>query len=109
MSKLGIKKGDSVVIIAGKDGQSIAKKPSKVTAVYPDKNRVVVEGANLVQKHQKPTKGNEQGGITSKESPIHVSNVMLYCDSCKKGVKAGVKIKDNGTKARACKKCGSEF
>lgn len=109
MSKLGIKKGDSVVIITGKDGQTNAKKASKVSAVLLDKQRVIVEGANLVQKHKKPRKMNDQGGIISQESPIHVSNVMLYCDSCKRGVRAAMKVKDNGIKVRVCKKCGAEF
>ena len=72
MGKMHVKTGDTVVIIAGKD----KGKQGKVIAAYPKKDRVVVEGLNQVKRHTKPSQNNPQGGIITKEAPIHVSNVM---------------------------------
>jgi large subunit ribosomal protein L24 len=74
--KYNIKKGDSVVIIAGDDKD--LKKPRTVLHVIIDKGRVVVEGANIITKHTKPSAQNTKGGIVKKEAPIHISNVMLW-------------------------------
>lgn len=103
--KMKIKKGDTVVVISGANKD----KSGKVIAAFPKENRVVVEGVNLVQKHRKPRSVKQQGGIISQEAPIHVSNVMLLCNSCKKATRAKMKIKDNGKKVRICGKCGAEF
>ncbi len=73
-----IKKGDTVQITTGKD----AGKKGKVLKVIPRTNRVVVEGANRVKKHQRPTRALPQGGILKIESPLHASNVMLVCNKC---------------------------
>ncbi len=73
MSKLHVKKGDSVIVIAGNDKSD---KPRRVLAVYPDKQRVLVEEVNMVSKATKPNAQNPQGGVVKKEAPIHISNVM---------------------------------
>ncbi|MFN4197109.1 MAG: 50S ribosomal protein L24 [Caldimicrobium sp.] len=100
-AKCHIKKNDMVVVIAGKD----KGKMGKVLQVFPRKGRAVVEGVNIVKKHMKPTPYSS-GGIIEKPAPIHVSNLMLYCAKCKKGVKVARKFLEDGTKARVCKKCG---
>ncbi|KGN78684.1 50S ribosomal protein L24 [Porphyromonadaceae bacterium COT-184 OH4590] len=74
MSKLHVKKGDNVIVIAGNDKSN---KPRRVLAVYPDKQRVLVEEVNMVSKATKPNAQNPQGGVVKKEAPIHISNVML--------------------------------
>ena len=90
-----VKKGDTVVVIAGKD----RGKTGKILTAMPKNNRVVVEGVNIVVKHQKPTQQVQQGGRIEQEGSIHVSNVMLYSEKDKKGVRVGHKI-DNGKKVR---------
>lgn len=97
-----IKKGDNVLVIAGKD----AGKKGKVLRVLPKANRVVVEGVNRVKKHQKPTRALPQGGINRIESPLNISNVMLLCGKCNKPTRVGAKFLDNNEKVRYCKKCG---
>jgi large subunit ribosomal protein L24 len=74
--KFSIRKGDSVVVIAGSDKDLTT--PKRVMAVYPTTERVLVEGVNTVTKHKKPTAQNPQGGIVQEEAPIHISNVMLW-------------------------------
>lgn len=100
-NKLNVKKGDMVMIISGKD----AGKKGRVLEVMPKDNRVVVEKANIVKKHQKPTKSMPQGGIMDKEAPIHISNVMLYCTECNSVTRRSIKMTGEG-KVRVCKKCG---
>lgn len=100
-----VKKGDKVVIITGKDKGKIGK----ILTSLPKDNRVVVEGVNMITKHQKQTRDVQQAGILHQEGPINASNVMLYCDNCKSGVRTDIKIIDGGKKVRACKKCGQLF
>ncbi|MEW6662805.1 MAG: 50S ribosomal protein L24 [Bacillota bacterium] len=100
--KVHVKKGDTVVVITGKS----AGKKGKVLAVEPEKQRVIVEGVNMVKRHTKPTQKVQQGGIIEKEAPVASSNVMVFCSRCNKPTRIGKKLLDNGTKARACKKCG---
>lgn len=97
-----VKKGDTVVVISGKD----KGKKGKVLAAMPKTNRVIVEGVNMLTKHKKPNPQLQQGGIIHQEGSIHVSNVMLYCNKDKTGVRVGHKILENGEKVRVCKKCG---
>jgi large subunit ribosomal protein L24 len=99
--KIHVKTGDTVMVIAGKDKDAIGK----VLAVIPAKNRVIVEKANIVKKHQKPTRDLPQGGIMEKEAPLHSSNVMLYCTECKSVTRVSMKNTAEG-KVRVCKKCG---
>lgn len=114
-----IKVNDTVVVIAGKDKYAIDKKGNKilktgkVLKVYPKENRVLVEGVNMVKKHQKPTQQNQSGQIIEQEAPIHVSNVMLL--DPKLNVPTRVKMvekadkKGNVEKIRVSKKSGYEF
>lgn len=103
-SKLHVKKGDTVEVISGKD----KKVKGKVLKSYPDEGKVIVEGVNIIKKHTKGTQKDPKGGIVEKEAPINVSNVLLYCSTCKKGVRYGKKI-DGDKKVRVCKKCGKEL
>ncbi|HHW06092.1 MAG TPA: 50S ribosomal protein L24 [Clostridia bacterium] len=101
-SKVHVKKGDTVVVITGKD----AGHKGKVLAVFPKNQRVVVEKANIVKRHTRPTRTMPQGGIIEKEAPIHSSNVMLVCPKCDKATRIGKKVLADGSKVRTCKKCG---
>ena len=103
MGKMHIRRDDTVVVITGKD----KGKKGKVLVVVPSKNRVIVEGVNIVSRHTRPTSQTNQGGIIKKEAPIDASNVMLYCSKCDQGVRVGIKLLENGEKARVCKKCGA--
>ncbi len=103
--KLHVRKGDTVLVITGKN----AGKRGKVLSVIPDRSRVVVEGVNVVKRHAKPTQRLPQGGIMEKEAPIHSSNVMLYCGKCNKPTRVGKKILEDGEKVRICKKCGENI
>ena len=101
--KFNIRKGDTVVIIAGDDKD--VKKPRKVLEVFPDKGRVLVEGVSIITKHTKPSARDTKGGIVKKESSISISNVMLW--DAKTG--AGSKVKrtrENGKLIRVAKKSG---
>ena len=102
--KMTIKSGDSVVVIAGKD----KGKTGKVTAVYADENRVLVDNVNIVSKHQKPRSQQDKGGIFKRPAPIEASNVMVVCPVCGKATRVGHKEVD-GKKFRACKKCGASL
>lgn len=104
-NKLHVKKGDSVVIISGKD----KGKKGKVLVAMPKENKVIVEGVNMSTKHKKPSKTVQQGGIIHQESPVFSSKVMLWCDKCKKGVRLGHKMLDDKTKVRYCRDCGDVF
>lgn len=101
--KFNIKKGDSVVVIAGDDKD--LKKPRKVLEVIVDKGRVLVEGVNIVTKHTKPSAQNTKGGIEKVEAPIAISNVMLWDAKAKKGSKISRTRKD-GKLVRIAKKSG---
>ncbi len=100
--KLNVRKGDKVVVITGKD----AGKQGKIIEVDPKRNRVIVEGVNVVKRHSRPTRKLPQGGIQEKEAPISRSNVMLICGRCHKPTRVGKRILDDGSKVRICKKCG---
>jgi len=102
--KLHVKKGDTVVVTTGKD----KSKSGKVLRMVPKKDGVIVEGLNVVKRHTR-ARGNEAGGIVEKEAPIHISNVMLHCDTCKKAVRTRINVLDDGKKARVCVKCGESF
>lgn len=101
--KFNIKKGDTVVVIAGDDKD--AKKPRKVLEVFPDKAKVLVEGVGIITKHTKPSAQNTKGGIVKKEAPIHISNVMLW-DSKKSEATKVKRTRENGKLVRISKKSG---
>ncbi len=102
--KMTIKNGDTVYVITGKD----KGKTGKVSAVYSDKNKVLVENVNIVTKHQKPKSQQDKGGIVKKPAPIDASNVMVVCPVCNKATRIAHKEID-GKKARVCKKCGASL
>jgi large subunit ribosomal protein L24 len=101
-NKLHVKKDDKVFVITGKD----KGKTGRVLEAYPRENRVLVEGVNMIKKHQKPTQEYPQGGIIEKEAPIHVSNVMLIDPKSGKPTRVGYKTLENGNKVRIAKKSG---
>jgi large subunit ribosomal protein L24 len=101
---LRIRKNDRVEVITGRDKGTVAR----VLYVVPKKEKAVVENVNMVKRHTKARGPKKPGGIQEKEAPIHVSNLMLYCEKCKKGVRFGVKERDGaGEKQRVCKQCGT--
>lgn len=102
-NKLRIKKGDTVVVITGKD----KGKQGKVLATQPKKERVIVEGVNVVKRHTKPTQANPQGGIISKEAAIHVSNVMILDPETKQATRIKKVALKDGTLVRASVKSGA--
>ena len=93
--KIKLKKGDEVIVLAGKD----KGKTGKITLVKPQDYKAVVAGINKVKKHQKPD-NNQAGGIVEKEMPIAISNLAFYDSSIKKGVKLGFKFNDKNKKVR---------
>ncbi|MCX6202421.1 MAG: hypothetical protein RJA92_553 [Bacteroidota bacterium] len=101
--KFNIKKGDTVVVIAGDDKD--LKKPRKVLEVIVDKGRVVVEGVNIVTKHTKPSAQNTKGGIVKVEAPINISNIMLWDAKTSQPTKA-TRTRENGKLVRVSKKSG---
>lgn len=103
--KVHVKLDDEVYVLTGKD----AGKTGKVLSVNPKSGRVVVEGVNIITKHQKANMQLNTGGIVHKEAAIDASNVMLVCPSCKRPSKTGTKFLDNGDKVRFCKACGAEI
>ena len=104
MTKLSIRTGDRVRVLAGKD----KGKEAKVLAVYPHNERVVVERVNLVKKATRPTQKHPAGGILEIEAPLHVSNVAIVCPKCSQPTRIGRK-REEGTRVRVCKKCGNDI
>ena len=99
MTKLKVKSGDLVKVIAGDHKGA----EGKIVKVFPDKNKVIVEGVNVVSKHTKPSASNPQGGIVKKEAPIHVSNVALVDKKTKQPTRVGFKM-EGDKKVRFSKK-----
>ena len=108
--KLRIKKGDLVEIIAGKDRSTSARvRRGKVISVDPRGGRVTVDGINIVKKAVRQTQQVRQGGIVETPAALAVSNVMLVCPDCDKPTRVGVRVREDGSKVRVCKKCGSDI
>ena len=105
MNSMKIKKGDTVVVLSGKD----KGKQGEVKKSIPKAQRVVVEKVNMVKKAMRPTQANPQGGISSIEAPLHVSNVMLVCPECKQPTRVSKRVNEAGKKVRVCKKCGKDI
>ena len=95
-----VKKGDTIQVITGND----TGKSGRVIKVYPNTNRIVVEGVNMVKKHARPTQDNPQGGIMEKEAAIHISNVMLIAGG--KPSRIGYKTLEDGKKVKYAKSTG---
>ncbi|MDH3604835.1 MAG: 50S ribosomal protein L24 [Candidatus Tectomicrobia bacterium] len=96
-----IKKDDFVRIIAGRD----RGKQGKVLQVYPKDERLRVERIHMIKRHTRATQ-QMQGGIIEREGTIHISNVMLLCAKCGRGVRVGHQVLDDGKKVRVCRRCG---
>ena len=107
MSGLKIRRGDQVRVMTGKD----RGKEGRILAVFPQDRRIIIEGVNMIKRHLKLRaargRSGQEGGIISKEAPVHVSNVQIVCPSCGP-TRVGYEIKD-GTKTRVCRKCGGEL
>ena len=101
---MNIKKGDTVVVLSGKD----RGKQGKVLGTVPSEGKVVVEGCNMVTCPIKPRRQGEEGGIVKRAAAIYASKVQVVCPKCGKGTRVAYVIKD-GKKARTCKKCGAEL
>ena len=101
---MNIKKGDTVVVLSGKD----KGKQGKVLGTVPGSSKVVVEGINMVTCHVKPRRQGEEGGIVKREAAIYASKVQVVCPKCSKATRVAYEIKD-GKKVRTCKKCGAEL
>jgi large subunit ribosomal protein L24 len=96
---MNLVKNDLVKVIAGKYNG----KTGKVLKVYPDKERVIVEGVGMIKRHTKPSRKHPQGGIVEKEAPVHASNLMVICRKCNRPTRVGHRYLEDGTKVRICK------
>jgi large subunit ribosomal protein L24 len=100
-----VRKGDHVRVLAGKD----RGKDGHVLLSLPEDGKVIVEGVNMVQKHQKPKTMQDAGGIMSQERPVDVSNVGIICSSCSRPSRIGYRFEPDGTKVRVCRRCGGDI
>ncbi|MBW2057860.1 MAG: 50S ribosomal protein L24 [Deltaproteobacteria bacterium] len=100
--KRRLKKNDLVMVIAGKE----KGKSGRILQIFTKKDRAIVEKINFIKRHQRPAGQQRQGGIIEKEGSLHLSNLMLICESCNKPVRIGIKQLEDGKRARYCKKCG---
>ncbi len=103
-----IKKGDTIEVVTGDERGA----RGVVQRVFPRKSRVVVQGINIVKKHQRPVqagRGQVKAGIIEFEAPIHLSNVMLVCPACDERTRVGFLQHEDGTRVRFCKECGSDI
>ena len=105
MKKMHVKRGDIVKVISGKD----KGKEGKILTAYPETGKVVVEGVALVKKHQKARMQGQESAIIEREAAIDASNVLRVCSKCGKAARTGVKILEDGSKVRYCKKCEEVF
>ena len=113
MAGLFVKKGDTVLVVNGKDKGT----QGKVISASPETNRVLVEGANRIKKHTKVTqsaRGSQQGGIVTQEAPVHVSNVQVVCPNCGKATRIGHRRSEADPKGkthsvRVCKRCNGDI
>ncbi len=105
MSKMHIKKGDTVYVLAGED----RGKQGRVLSVDAAKNRAIVEGVHIVSKSTKPTAKYPQGGIIKMEAPINISNLSLIDSKSGKPTRIGIRVNDKGEKVRYAKKSGEEI
>jgi large subunit ribosomal protein L24 len=94
-----IVKSDNVVVLSGND----QGKTGKILKVFPDKNRAVVEGVNLIKRHTRPTRDLPQGGIIEKEAPVDISNLKVICPKCNRPTRVGIRILEDKSKVRYCK------
>jgi large subunit ribosomal protein L24 len=98
-----LRKGDRVRVLSGKD----VGREGEITRVFPERNRVIIDGVNVAKKHQRATKATMQGGIIDKDMPIHVSNVAIICATCGP-TRIGYRF-EGTDKVRVCRKCGKDL
>lgn len=99
-----LRKNDEVYILRGKD----RGKTGRVLIVLPQKERIVVEGVQMIKRHTRPNpQKNVKGGIVEKEASIHISNVAIVCKNCKEHTRIAKKVFEDGRHERTCKKCGN--
>ena len=96
-----IKKDDFIRVISGRD----RGKQGKVLQVYPKTSRLRVEGIHMIKRHTRPSQQMQQGGIIEREGTIHISNVMIVCSKCDRGVRVGHRVLEDGQKVRVCRRC----
>ena len=97
-----IRRNDTVVVTTGKD----SGKRGRVLKVLPAKNRLIVEGVNIIKRHTKPNPAkNVKGGVVSREASLHASNVQLVCPECGRQTRIGHRVLEDGRKVRICRKC----
>jgi large subunit ribosomal protein L24 len=101
VNKLHVRKNDQVVVVAGKE----KGKTGKVLRVFPEKGRVLVENLNVVKRHTRPSRANAEGGIIEREAQLDISNVQLVCKACDQPTRTGIRVLEDGSKVRFCKKC----
>ena len=104
MSKIRIRKNDTVIAVSG----NYAGQSGKVMQVFPARGRAVVEGLAMIKKTLRKSQDNPQGGVVEKESTIDLSNLLLYCSECKKGVRVG-HSREADRSVRTCRVCGHAF
>lgn len=107
---MNVRKNDTVKVIAG----NALGKQGKVLKVFPERNRLIIEGVNVMKRHSRPSQKNPQGGIVQREASIHLSNVMVVCPKCAKGTRvASARVTDPTSgkekKMRVCKHCNEMF
>lgn len=101
LTKMKLKKGDVVIVNSGSE----KGKKGEILSVSRKDGKVIVKGINVRTMHVKAKKQGQESGIIKREAPINVSKVNFYCDKCDKGVRLGIKVAEDGTKQRFCKKC----
>ena len=99
-----IKRDDLVLVTSGKE----RGKQGQVREVLPNQQRLIVQGLNMVKRHQKQQSQGTQAGIIEKEAPIHVSNVKLICQACDKPTRVGFRVRTDGVKVRVCHSCNED-
>jgi len=108
--RLHIKANDEVIVISGKDrSYKGSLRRGRVIGVLPKEERVIVEGMNTLKRAVRQTQKIRQGGIIESPGPIHVSNVMLVCPGCGKPTRVGHREREDGTRVRVCKRCGTDI
>ncbi|MCL2747739.1 MAG: 50S ribosomal protein L24 [Oscillospiraceae bacterium] len=105
MNSLNVRKGDTVVVLSGKD----KGRRGRVIATMPKQGKLLVSGVNIVSRHTKPRGQTDPGGIRKKEGAIYACKVMCVCSSCKKPTRIAHKVHADGSKVRVCKRCAGEI